>query len=39
MSFAKTVASYKAEYERRYQDLLTTGKISPALDTWRIPEH
>ncbi len=39
MSYAKTVASYKQEYRRRYDHLLSTGEISPAIDTWRVPEH
>jgi hypothetical protein len=39
MSYARTVASYKQEYRRRYDRLLTTGEMSPTLDTWRVPEH
>ena len=39
MSYAKTVASYKAEYRRRYDHLLATGEMSPATDTWSVPEH
>jgi hypothetical protein len=39
MSYAKTVASYKAEYARRYEHLLSTGEMSPAIDTWHVPEH
>jgi hypothetical protein len=39
MSYAKTVKSYKQEYRRRYDRLLTTGEMSPATDTWRVPEH
>jgi hypothetical protein len=38
MSFAQTVASYKAAYVRRYQHLLSTGEMSPTIDTWRVPE-
>lgn len=38
MSYAKTVESYKAEYRKRYDHLLATGEMSPATDTWRIPE-
>jgi hypothetical protein len=39
MSYARTVASYMQEYRRRYDRLLTTGEMSPAIDTWRVPEH
>jgi hypothetical protein len=39
MSYAKTVASYKVEYARRYEHLLTTGEMSPAIDTWHVPDH
>jgi hypothetical protein len=39
MSYAKTVESYKAEYRKRYDHLLATGEMSPATDTWRIPEN
>jgi hypothetical protein len=39
MSYEKTVASYKQEYRRRYERLLSTGEMSPAVDTWRVPEH
>jgi hypothetical protein len=39
MSYAKTVESYKAEYRRRYEHLLTTGEMSPATDTWSVPQH
>ena len=39
MSYAKTVASYKQEYRKRYEHLLNTGEMSPAIDTWRVPEH
>jgi hypothetical protein len=39
MSYTKTVASYEAEYARRYEHLLQSGELSPAVDTWRIPEH
>jgi hypothetical protein len=39
MSYAKTVVSFIAEYRRRYDHLLTTGEMSPAIDTWRVPEH
>lgn len=38
MSYDQTVRSYKAEYARRYQHLLSTGEMSPATDTWRVPE-
>jgi hypothetical protein len=38
MSYAKTVGSYTAEYRRRYEHLLATGEMSPAVDTWRVPE-
>ena len=38
MSYAKTVASYKAEYRKRYEHLLRTGEMSPAVDTWKVPE-
>jgi hypothetical protein len=38
MSYAKTVASYKAEYARRYEHLLTTGDLSPTTDTWNVPD-
>jgi hypothetical protein len=38
MSYAKTVASYTAEYRRRYDHLLATGEMSPAADTWRVPQ-
>lgn len=39
MSYARTVASYKAEYRKRYDHLLTTGEMSPAIDTWMVPER
>jgi hypothetical protein len=39
MSFAKTVASYKQEYRKRYEHLLATGEMSPATDTWRVPDR
>jgi hypothetical protein len=39
MSYAKTVESYKREYRSRYDHLLATGEMSPATDTWRVPEH
>jgi|WetSurMetagenome_2_1015567.scaffolds.fasta_scaffold19088_2 hypothetical protein len=38
MSYAKTVESYKAEYRKRYDHLLATGEMSPATDTWSVPE-
>ena len=39
MSYAKTVASYKSEYARRYEHLLSTGEMSPAIDTWNVPDR
>jgi hypothetical protein len=39
MSYDKTVESYKAEYRRRYQHLLSTGEMSPLTDKWTVPEH
>jgi hypothetical protein len=39
MSYAKTIAGYQQEYRRRYEHLLSTGEMSPAVDTWRVPEH
>jgi hypothetical protein len=39
MSYAKTVASYKQEYHRRYEHLLATGKMSPSTDTWQVPDR
>ncbi len=39
ISYAKTVESYKQEYRRRYEHLLTTGEMSPAIDTWHVPER
>jgi hypothetical protein len=38
ISYAKTVESYKAEYRKRYDHLLATGEMSPATDTWNVPE-
>lgn len=38
MSYERTVDSYKAEYRKRYEHLLSTGELSPATDTWRVPE-
>jgi len=39
MSYERTVQSYKAEYRRRYEHLLSSGEMSPSIDTWRVPEH
>ena len=39
ISYAKTVESYKAEYRKRYDHLMATGEMSPATDTWSVPEH
>jgi len=39
MSYPRTVASYKAEYRRRYDHLLATGESMPGKDTWNVPEH
>jgi len=39
MSYARTVESYKAEYRKRYEHLLATGEMSPAIDTWSVPEQ
>jgi hypothetical protein len=39
MSYAKTVESYKQEYRRRYEHLLATGEMSPATDTWHVPDR
>jgi hypothetical protein len=39
MSYDRTVESYKAEYRKRYERLLSTGELSPSIDTWRVPEH
>jgi hypothetical protein len=38
MSYAKTVASFTAEYRKRYEHLLRTGEMSPQVDTWKVPE-
>ncbi len=38
ISFHRTVESYKAEYGKRYEHLLRTGEMSPAIDTWKVPE-
>jgi hypothetical protein len=38
MSFVRTVASYKAEYRRRYKHLLETGEAATDGDSWRVPE-
>lgn len=38
MSFERTVASYEAEYRRRYEHLLSTGQMSPLSDPWQVPE-
>jgi hypothetical protein len=39
MSYDRTVQSYKAEYRKRYEHLLSSGEMSPLIDTWRVPEH
>ena len=39
MSYTKTVESYKAKYRKRFEHLLATGEMSPAIDTWNVPEH
>jgi len=39
MSYERTVESYKREYRRRYEHLLATGEMSPAVDTWRVPDR
>jgi hypothetical protein len=39
MSYKRTVESYKAEYRKRYNHLLETGEMSPAVDTWSVPEQ
>ncbi len=38
MSYEKTVESYKAEYRRRYEHLVETGKMQTGPDTWHVPE-
>jgi len=38
MSYARTVASYKEEYRRRYDILMETGKMLSGPDSWRVPE-
>jgi hypothetical protein len=38
MSFERTVASYKLEYRRRYEQLMATGEMSSGPDSWRVPE-
>jgi hypothetical protein len=38
MSYEKTVASYMAEYQRRYEHLLATGTMQTGPDTWHVPE-
>jgi hypothetical protein len=38
MNFERTVASYKEEYRRRYERLMTSGEMSFGPDTWRVPE-
>jgi len=42
MSYARTVASYKREYRRRYDYLMETGEMvagqTSRPDTWRVPE-
>jgi hypothetical protein len=39
MSYKSTVASYEAEYRRRYEHLLRTGEMSSGPDTWHVPEQ
>jgi len=39
MSYTRTVESYKAEYRKRYDHLLETGEMSPAIDTWDVSEQ
>jgi len=40
MSYHKTVASYIAEYKRRYDQLLATGQQTvPAPDPWQVPDR
>jgi hypothetical protein len=39
MSYERTVEGYKAEYRKRYEHLLSTGEMSPSIDSWRVPEH
>ena len=38
MSYARTVASYKQEYRRRYDCLIETGEMVGGPDSWRVPE-
>ena len=38
MSFDRTVASYEAEYRRRYEHLLSTGQMTPLSEPWQVPE-
>lgn len=38
MSYERTVASWKQEYRRRWETLLTTGQMSSGPDAWHVPE-
>jgi hypothetical protein len=38
VNFERTVASYKREYRRRYEELVSTGEMSTGPDSWRVPE-
>lgn len=38
MNFDRTVESYKQEYHRRWQQLLTNGESPVTADTWQVPE-
>jgi hypothetical protein len=38
MSYQRTVASYKREYRRRYEQLLETGDNALGADTWHVPD-
>lgn len=39
MSYDRTVESYKTEYRKRYEHFLSTGELSPAIDTWEVPAN
>jgi hypothetical protein len=38
MNYDRTVESFKAEYSRRFDRLMTEGKMSEGPDTWQVPE-
>jgi len=38
MNYQRTVDSFKTEYSRRWDRLMTEGKMSEGADTWQVPE-